>query len=212
MTGKGEMTRVILYARVSTEEQRLSGLGLQAQRDAIRAASASRGWVVAAELEDAASGGSLDRPALRYALEMLDRHEADAFMVSRLDRATRSVADFAQLLDRLGRSDAAFVALDLGVDTSTPGGRLVATVIASVAEWERAVIAERTRNAMRALPREKRNGRPCFTEATRKQAQALRAEGLTLREIAEALTKSGVVPVRGGTHLHPTTIARLLID
>lgn len=204
--------RAVGYTRVSTAEQKLSGLGLRVQQQAITAAVSSRGWILVAELQDAASGGSLDRPGMQQALAMLEEGQADVLVVAKLDRATRSVGDFAQLLSRLDRSGAAFVALDLGVDTSTPGGRLVANVIASVAEWERAVIRERTRNAMRALPRERRNGRPCYTEATRDLAKALRAQGLTLREVADALAKSGVVPIRGGTHLHATTVARLLTD
>ena len=65
---------------------------------------------------------------------------------------------------------------------------------------------------MRALPRERRNGRPCFDEATRERARSLRATGLTLREVAIELERSGVRPVRGGQRLHATTISRLLVD
>lgn len=210
-TGGGEV-RAILYARCSTDAQANSGLGLVAQTQAMHAAVTLRGWHVVAELQDTASGGSLERPALQQALALIDCGEADALMVSRLDRATRSVGDFATVLGRLERRGAAFVALDLGIDSSTPGGRLVASVIASVAEWERSVISERTRAALRQLPRERRNGRPVFDESVRLRARVLRKRGLSLAKIAARLEREGVRPVRGGTRLHATTVARLLRD
>lgn len=71
-------------------------------------------------------------------------------MVAKLDPASRSVVDFGRLLEWLDAADATLVALDLGMDTSTSSGRLVANVMVSVAEWERSVIGERTRDALAA--------------------------------------------------------------
>jgi DNA invertase Pin-like site-specific DNA recombinase len=201
--------KAVSYARVSTADQQRSGLGLSSQREAVRVAASLRGWEIVAELEDAASGSTLDRPSLALALSMIDAGDAQALVVAKLDRATRSVGDFARLLDRLGRRDAAFVALDLGVDTSTPGGRLVANVIASVAEWERDVISQRTRDALRQLPRERRGG-PVYDDATRKRTRALRAKGLPFHVIAKQLMAEGVVPPRGGTRIWPNTVQQLL--
>lgn len=203
--------RAVSYGRVSTAEQASSGLGLRAKREAVLAAVSLRGWTLVAHLEDAASGRTFDRPSLQRALTMVDDGDADALVVARLDRATRSVGDFAQLLARLERPGAAFVALDLGVDTSTPGGRLVANVIASVAEWERAVISQRTRDALRQLPRERRGG-PVYPEAVRARARKLRAKGLPLHAIAKQLMDDGVRPPRGGARLYESTIVRLLED
>jgi DNA invertase Pin-like site-specific DNA recombinase len=203
--------RAVSYGRVSTAEQASSGLGLRAQREAVVAAVSLRGWKLVCHLEDAASGRTLDRPSLQRALAMLDDGEADALVVARLDRATRSVGDFAQLLARLDRRGAAFVALDLGVDTSTPGGRLVANVIASVAEWERSVISERTRLALRQLPRHRRGG-PVYEDAVRARVRALRAKGLPLHAIAKRLTDEGVVPPRGGSRIWPNTVQQLLAE
>jgi len=74
--------------------------------------------------------------------------EVTGLVVAKLDRISRSVVDFGNLLAFFEDAEATLVALDLGVDTSTPGGRLVANVLASVAEWERSAIAERTRDAL----------------------------------------------------------------
>lgn len=201
--------RAVSYGRVSTAEQASSGLGLAAQREAVLAAVSLRGWTLVVHLEDAASGRTLDRPSLQRALAMVDDGKVDALVVARLDRATRSVGDFAQLLARLERRGAAFVALDLGVDTSTPGGRLVANVIASVAEWERAVISQRTRDALRQLPRNKRGG-PVYDEATRARARQLRSEGLALHAVAQRLMDENIVPPRGGSRIWPNTVQQLL--
>ncbi len=201
--------KAVSYARISTAEQASSGLGLAAQREAVHAAVSLRSWTLVAHLEDAASGRTLDRPSLQRALTMVDDGDVGAFVVARLDRATRSVGDFAQLLARLERREAAFVALDLGVDTSTPGGRLVANVIASVAEWERAVISQRTRDALKQLPRERRGG-PVYDEAVRARARKLRSKGLPLHAIAARLMDEGVVPPRGGSRIWPNTVQQLL--
>lgn len=212
--GPGDGTqgvKAVSYVRVSTADQQRSGLGLSSQRKAVRAAASLRGWEVVAELEDAASGSTLDRPSLALALSMIDAGDAEVLVVAKLDRATRSVGDLAQLLARLERRDAAFVALDLGVDTSTPGGRLVANVIASVAEWERAVISQRTRDALRQLPRERRGG-PVYDETVRARARKLRSKGLPLHAIAARLMDEGVVPPRGGSRIWPNTVQQLLGD
>jgi hypothetical protein len=90
--------RVLGYVRCSLEEQAASGAGLAAQRKAIREACTARGYELAEILEDAGwSGKSLDRPGISTALERLDTREADALMVAKLDRLSRSLLDFAQV-------------------------------------------------------------------------------------------------------------------
>src|SRR5215210_7973308 len=140
------MMRVVGYARVSTGEQAESGGGLAAQRSALEAEAARRGWELVAIREDVASGRRTSgRPGLEAALAAVDGGEADALAVAKLDRLSRSLLDFAGLLERARRRGWTLVALDLGVDTSTPQGELVANVIASVAQWERRIIGQRTK-------------------------------------------------------------------
>jgi DNA invertase Pin-like site-specific DNA recombinase len=88
------------------------------------------------------------RPGIAAALEALRRRQADVRVVSRLDRLSRSMLDFAGLMDRATREGWALVALDLGVDTTTPSGEAMANVMAKFAQFERRVIAERTRDAL----------------------------------------------------------------
>ena len=94
--------RVVGYIRVSTEEQALSGAGLDAQRAAIVGEVERRGWQLAGMFEDAGvSGKSMTgRHGLEAAIETVERHEAQALVVAKLDRLSRSLLDFAALMDR----------------------------------------------------------------------------------------------------------------
>jgi DNA invertase Pin-like site-specific DNA recombinase len=126
-------------------EQRDSGLGLQAQRDAIEGAWAARGWELVGIEEDIASGAKTDRPGLKRALEAVESDEVDCIIVLRLDRLSRSVADFARMLEHFPRG---LVCLDLGIDPSTPAGEMTATVVAAMAQMERRLIGQRTKDAL----------------------------------------------------------------
>ena len=205
---------VVGYARCSSAEQAASGLGLAAQEQAIREECRRRGWTLTRIARDeGASGASLDRPGLHDALrEVADGH-ADGVIVSKLDRITRSVGDFAALLTWLEDAEGMLVALDLGIDTSTPGGRLVANVFASVAEWERDVIGTRTREGLAAARAQGRSiSQPAVNdnEEVRAMIEDLRASGATFREIAAALNGAGVPTVRGGACWRPSSLQRTL--
>ena len=129
-------------------------------------------------------------------------------MVSKLDRLSRSVMDFASIVERSQREGWAIVALDLGVDTSTPSGELVANVMASVAQWERKVIGQRTKDAL-AVKRSEgvRLGRPVsLPEAIRERILADRLTGLSYRAIAEALNTEGVPTAQGGRAWYAATV------
>ncbi len=192
---------VLGYVRVSTSEQADSGLGLRAQRSAIRAECARHGWTLAKVYEDAgASAKSLSgRPALAEALDVLAQGEAGALVVSKLDRLARSVADFAGLVRRAEAEGWALIVVDLGVDMSTPTGGLLANVTASVAEWERQVIAQRTRDALKALKASGvKLGRPRLLDPG--LADRIRAErdtGATLQAIADRLNAAGTTTPTG---------------
>lgn len=186
------------YLRVSTTDQGMNGHGIDAQRATIQAEVNRRGWAELVWYEDAGwSGSSLDRPAVQRLLK--DMRRGDVVLVAKLDRLSRSLTDFAALMDRAKRKNWAFVALDLGVDTTTPTGRLVANVMASVAEWEREVISQRTREGMAAA---KAKGilpgrRSALSQATRERLVTLRTSGQSLARIAEQLNAEGVWTVTG---------------
>lgn len=204
--------KVIGYLRVSTDEQARSGLGLEAQRAAITAQATAHGWDVEWAVDDGASARSLDRPRLQAALETLAARRADALVVAKLDRLSRSMHDFSGLLDTAARHRWAVVALDMGIDTSNMTGRLVAHVLMAVAEWEREAIAARTSDAIQArLARGEDWGRRSETPAeVEDRICVLRAEGATYAAIADALTSEGVPTPRGGERWHPATISRIL--
>lgn len=204
-----QSVKAIGYARVSTEGQAESGLGLEAQREAIEADCKRRGWELVGVIEDAGeSGGDGDRPGLRAALERIADGEADALVVAKLDRLSRSAVHTGQLLDWFKEADATFVALDLGVDTSTASGMLVANVLASVAQWEGAAIGERTKAALAAKKaRGEKLGRPAVEPRVRRRIERQRRRGWTYQRIADKLNADEVPTARGGAEWRPSSVA-----
>lgn len=204
--------RAITYARVSTEEQADSGAGLDAQRLTLDGAVAARGWTLVASLVDEGrSGGTLNRPSLTEALERLDAGQADALVVAKLDRLSRSVLDFARITERAKRKGWAVVALDVDVDMTTPTGELVANITSSVAQWERRIIGARTSEALQARKAAGvRLGRPVeLAEEVRQRIAAERAAGDSLRTIADRLNAEGVPTARGG-RWHASTVRHVM--
>jgi DNA invertase Pin-like site-specific DNA recombinase len=204
--------KAIGYLRVSTEEQAASGLGLEAQRARVTAEIERRGWELAEVIvDDGYSAKSMDRPGIIEAVRMLTSREADALVVAKLDRLSRSLLDFAALMDRSRREGWAVVALDLGVDTSTPSGEMMAGVMATFAQYERRLIAERTVAALRVLKsRGVRLGRPVALPAeVRERIAEEWARGTTLEVIAAGLTVDGVPTARGG-RWHRATVLKVL--
>jgi DNA invertase Pin-like site-specific DNA recombinase len=204
-------TAVLGYARVSTAEQAGNGYGLDAQEVAIRDECARRGWWLLEVVRDEAkSAKSLDRPGLCSALERIAAGEAEGLIASKLDRLSRSVVDFGVLVEWFTDAGATLVALDLGLDTSTPGGRLVANVFASVAEWERDVIGARTREGLAAARKQgKAISRPAVADEPklRRRIERMRARGMTQQAIADRLNREGVPTLRGGAKWRPSSVA-----
>jgi DNA invertase Pin-like site-specific DNA recombinase len=201
---------VIGYLRVSTAEQADSGLGLDAQRAAIAAECSRRGWMLDAVYEDAgASGKALGgRPQLAAALERLDRGDAGTLVVAKLDRLTRSVRDAADLLDRSARRGWSLIALDLGVDTTSPAGEAMAHVVAVFAQLERRLIGQRTKDAL-AVRRSQgvRLGRPrSLPEAIVERIVAEHDQGGSWSAIARGLDADGVPTAQGGRRWYPATV------
>ena len=205
---------IIGYVRVSTDEQADSGAGLAVQRAAIEAEAARRGWQLVTIHEDAgASGKSLNgRPGLAAALAAIETGEASGLVVAKLDRLSRSLLDFAGLMERSQRKGWALVALDLGVDTSTPSGEMMASVLAIFAQFERRLIGQRTRDALAVKKAQGvRLGRPrTMPDSVRGRIRQEREQGRSLPSIATGLNSDGIPTAQGGSRWHPSTVSAAL--
>jgi DNA invertase Pin-like site-specific DNA recombinase len=202
MSSAAAPTTVIGYVRVSTTEQADSGAGLAAQRAAIEFEAARKGWSLAEIYVDAGySAKNLDRPALAQALAVLGAGKAAALVVAKVDRLSRSVLDFSTVVARAERQGWAVVALDLGLDMSTPTGALMASIVAAVSEYERRLIGQRTKDALAA--RKAAGvvlGRPRLLDAaTADRIRSARAQGSTLQAIADTLNIEGTLTPTGRT-------------
>lgn len=205
---------VVGYLRVSTGEQVESGAGMAAQRAAIEAEATRRGWAVVAWHEDAGVSGKAThgRPGLTAALAAIEAGEAGGIVVAKLDRLTRSLADFAALMARAQSDGWNLVALDLGVDLSTPAGEFLASVMASAAQWERRIIGQRTKDALAARKAEGVTlGRPrVLADEVRARIIAEHTAGRTLSAIARDLEADNVPTARGGARWWPSTVRAIV--
>ena len=180
---------IIGYARVSKVEQQDTA----AQVAALRAADAEKVF------QEAASGGRWDRPQLLKALEQL--RPGDVFVVWKLDRLSRSLKDLLILMERIEAAGAGFRSLTEAIDTTTPAGRMLMQMVGSFAEFERAMIRERTRAGLE--------------EARRRGHVAGRRAKLSPDQNKEliAMVESGRQSPAAAARLfgvHPSTVSRLL--
>lgn len=204
------MSKVICYTRVSTGEQVDSGLGLQAQRTRLASECSYRCWSDVEYIEDAGySAKSLHRPGIQRALTMLASGEASTLIAWKLDRLSRSVADFVSLLALAERQSWNLVVLDLGLDLTSPQGKFVASVMASMAELERNLASQRTREALQVKKSQGvKLGRPTQVPAhVRDFITQARAEKYSLAQIADTLTNEGIPTAQGGKRWYPSTIS-----
>jgi DNA invertase Pin-like site-specific DNA recombinase len=215
---------LVIYYRVSTKQQKRSGLGLLAQQDSARRYGEANPGRVLAELTEIESGRSRDRPQLKEALRLCRVYGAK-LVVARLDRLARSVSMIAALME----SDVDFAAADMPL-----ANRFTIHILAAVAEYEARLISERTKAAFaaaKARGRKFRNPRPetqrfpptairarvrAERERSKKRALdflpllcELRDRGLTIQEIAEHLTAIGVARPRGGNAWGHGTVRRM---
>ena len=214
MTPQQRSATAVGYVRVSTAEQTESGLGLAAQRRTIEAECDRRGWTLVAVYEDSASGKSMaGRGALAEGLEALDRGDAGALVVSKLDRLSRSVGDAAELLNRAQRAGWALVACDLGVDTTTPAGEAMANVMATFAQLERRLIGQRTRDALAiAKASGVRLGRPpVLPDEVRSRIVVAHQAGDGWSTIAAALNDEAIPTARGTGPWLPATVRKIFL-
>lgn len=219
-----ERTRTIAYVRVSTDKQADAGYSLEAQRAKLEAYAVACDLELVAFESDTASASTLDRPGLQRALEALNTFRAEAILVVKLDRLTRSVRDLGELVDSYFR-DGQHQLLSVGesIDTRSAAGRMVLTILMSVCAWEREAIGERTSAAMQHMKAAGRftGGWPPYgwyvgeegkliehageQEMTR-VARDMRKAGCSLRSIGVALGRNP----RNGRPFAPAQIARML--
>lgn len=200
------------YVRVSTADQAEHGASLEAQRAALTAEAERRGWDLEIIADQGLSAKTLNRPGLAGALERLDKGQAQFLLAIRLDRVSRSVADFAGLLDRAARRSWGMVLLSPNIDTSDPAGRFTANVLASAAQYERELIGARTREGMAQRKLEGvQLGRPrTMAPEAIEQIRAGKARGDSLRAIAATLEAAGIPTAQGGARWHASTIKKVL--
>lgn len=206
--------RAVGYVRVSTSSQDEGGASIAAQTAAIEQAVATRGWVLAETYKDVASGGSTKkRHGLASALDALTSGDADVLVVSHLDRLSRSLIDFSSIMQKSREEGWAIVALDVDIDTATPSGELVASVVIAVSQWERRIIGQRTKDALAVKAAEGvKLGRPTVIrdEAVSIIGQ-MRSGGSSYRAIAKLLTDAGIPTPQGRPSWSPSTV-KLLWD
>src|SRR5580658_2566435 len=154
-----QRVRCAIYTRKSTEEgleQQFNSL--DAQREAAVAYIQSQkhlGWtVIETRFDDGGfSGGNMERPALQQLLEQIEARQVDCVLVYKVDRLSRSLLDFARLMDRFDQRSVSFVSVTQQFNTTTSLGRLTLNILLSFAQFEREIISERTRDKMSAARR-----------------------------------------------------------
>jgi DNA invertase Pin-like site-specific DNA recombinase len=182
------VVRTAIYARVSTAN---NGQDPAMQTRELHEYCLRRGWKSAGEYVDEGISGTKDnRPELNKLMADAHRRRFDAVVVWRFDRFARSVSHLLRALETFKALGIEFVSLSEQVDTSTPTGKMVFTVLGAVAELERSLIAERVKAGLRnARAKGKRLGRPrVAVDATR--VASLRAAGRSWREITSELAIS----------------------
>lgn len=222
-------TRTIAYIRVSTDKQAEHGVSLEAQRAKLDAYAALFDLhVIAVEVDAGTSAKTLDRPGLQAALSALRAGKADAILVVKLDRLTRSVRDLGDLVERyFATGKWALLSVGEQIDTRSAAGRLVLNLLASVAQWEREATGERTSAALRhkaaigeyiggdvpygfqlaadGVRLEPHPGESAVLAA----ARHLRDAGLSLRAVAAELDRRGLRSRAGKVFLAPQ-VARMV--
>jgi DNA invertase Pin-like site-specific DNA recombinase len=183
--------RILTYSRVSTSHHDQKP---EVQTHELRRYCSARGWEIVEEIVDHGySGGTENRPGLKRLMALARGREVDGVVVVKLDRLFRSLKHLVTTLDEFQALGILFVATKDNIDYSTPSGRLFVQVLASLAEFEKELLRERTILGLNhARAQGKRLGRPRHLKHD--TVRRLHREGLTYREIASTvkLSKSAV--------------------
>lgn len=220
--------KIVGYVRVSSEEQATTGVSLRAQREKLEAYRALHDLDLVTIKEDAGiSAKSLKRPALQEALAMLRSGEADGLLALKLDRISRSVADWDHLIKKYfsEKGGKQLMSVTDSVDTRSASGRMMLGLLALVSQWEREIISERTADSLRSkikngeMCRRPRYGYDCpdgthlvenpsEQEAIRVMQQA-RLDGQSYARIAKLLDGKGI-QTKDGKKWQPMVVSKIL--
>lgn len=191
---------------MSTSAQANEGISLDAQERTLISAAQIAGFESYEILrEEGRSGKSIKgRPVLRDALTRLEKGQANALFVTRIDRLARSTQDFLSIVDHAHKNNWRLILLDLNLDTSSYQGRFVVTIMSALAEMERAIIAERQKD----IHKDRRDQglvwgkdlgpKPLISDEIVQLIFSRRKDGKSLRNIANELNASGVAAAYGG--------------
>lgn len=228
--GERLVTRVAVYLRVSTDEQRRSGLGIAAQRDRCEGMSKAKGWPLPVVYADEGKSGTIEnlkRDGLKALIEDAQAGKVDAVIVNDISRLARKVRFVLEFVDTMAKRGVVFVSCKESFDTTTPQGQFVLTLFAALAQLERDLIAARTSDALDVLSRTTgyTGGRVPYGYALapdnrvvidREAAQIVRSiftwhhKGKSLRAIAKHLNDVGALVPRGGESWQHTSVASIL--
>jgi DNA invertase Pin-like site-specific DNA recombinase len=179
---------LIGYARVSTQDQDAT-----AQIAALKTAGCELVF------QDKASGGRWDRPELHRLLGQL--RKGDVLVVWKLDRLSRALKDVLALMEKVAQAGAGFRSLTEAIDTTSPGGRMMMQIVGTFAEFERAMLRERTRNGLDAARQQGRIGGRRPKLKTHQQQEIVQLVNSGQKTAADAARLFNV---------HPATVSRLL--
>ena len=230
VVASSKLLRVDGYIRVSTEEQARDGSSLALQREKIEwYCKAHDLELVRIECDAGVSAKTLEREGVAAVLDDLDRGRVDGLVVIKLDRLTRSLSDWDGLIKRYFSEEAGRRLFSVGdsIDTRTAAGRMVLNLLMTVAQWEREVIAERTRDALQGkIGRGERCGRVRFGYTLAADGKTLvpdpdqqkaiafmkqwEAQNKTYREMAAILTEMGIETKEPGKVWRPGVIYQIL--
>lgn len=176
--------KTAIYARISTSDKKQD---LDTQLLPLKEYVASRGWNVYEVYTDQISGSKESRPGLNKMMEDAHRRKFDILLVWRFDRFARSTKQLILALDTFRSLGINFISYQESVDTTTPTGQLMFTLLASFAQFERSIIQERVRAGLeKARAKGKTLGRPKAT-IDMKKLNDMRNQGMSLRQISEQL-------------------------
>ena len=203
-------SRLIGYVTVLADLAAYEG---ESPAAAIEAKCERFAWKLLETVHDRGSGRIRERPGLRYVLERIVRRDAEGLVVADLRGLSRSMVDLGALLAWLRDAHATLIALDVGLDTSTPDGDQAASILIALGTYERERIASRTRIGLAGLrARGSGKGRPAVSDRPElmERIAAMRASNMTLQAIADQLNAEGVPTLRGGAKWRPSSIQATL--